>query len=163
MKHTNTETHRRVEAQMRRFGWAPMRQIEPMKADRVGTGELFELWQHDNGSDINICFVQFYGDGQGVEFYVKGTNDNTWAGVEKLLNAPNLGGGDVLADTLAALSTTEQLCLELMEQAQRIDAKLIAATSGNVTETGCELGEIARLRGQLSKNRALITKAGGAS
>jgi len=53
-----------------------------------------------------------------------------------------------------ALEATNALALELMERAARIDRKLLKATGS--PDEGVELGEIARLRGQISRNRSIL-------
>lgn len=88
MKASTTQTHQTAERLLGKYGWRPLRQIEPTKNDRIGNGEFFELWERLSGEFTQLCFVHFYGDGNGVEFYVKGTHGNDWQEVERLLNAP---------------------------------------------------------------------------
>lgn len=56
-------------------------------------------------------------------------------------------------ELMAELKRTGELALELMERAARID-RMLAEAKGATLD--CELGEIARLRGQLSRNNTLI-------
>lgn len=60
------------------------------------------------------------------------------------------------AKLVAALEDTATLAYELMERAAKIDRALIAKDG---REPDCELGEVMRLRGQLSKNRAALQSA----
>jgi len=53
-----------------------------------------------------------------------------------------------------ALEATNRLALELMERAVRIDRKLLVATKS--PDEGVELGEIVRLRQQVSRNRSIL-------
>jgi hypothetical protein len=62
------------------------------------------------------------------------------------------------ADLLQALERTEALAYELMERCAGLDKRLHDATR-QVQE--CELGELARMRGQLSANRAIVSRARG--
>lgn len=62
-------------------------------------------------------------------------------------------------ELLAELSATADLAYELMQRAQEIDRRLLEATKSPAP--GVELGEITRLRQQLSRNRAAIAKAEG--
>jgi len=57
-------------------------------------------------------------------------------------------------ELLARLKETEEVAIELMERAARLSYKA-------AIESGMELSEIRRLRGQLSKNRAAIARAEG--
>jgi hypothetical protein len=55
---------------------------------------------------------------------------------------------------IEALEATNELALELMGRAARIDRKLLVATKS--PDEGVELGEIVRLRQQVSRNRSIL-------
>lgn len=61
-------------------------------------------------------------------------------------------------DLLAELQRTASYAIELMERAARLD-KLLAEANGATLDH--ELGEVIRMRQQLSRNRIAITKATG--
>jgi hypothetical protein len=84
MKHTNTETHRKAEALLRKHNWSPLRQFEPKRDDAIGKGELFEMWRNDAG---RVGVLHFYGDGHGCAFYSAWKDDGTWEGMEAVLSA----------------------------------------------------------------------------
>lgn len=71
------------------------------------------------------------------------------ANARLIARAPNL---------LAELKATETLCLELMKRAAAVDRRLHLALE---LEQEVELGELTRMRSQLSKNRQVIERAEG--
>ena len=85
MKNTNTKVHATTEALLRKLGFSPFRQFEPVKADMIGKGELFEVWKKDSSG--KLLFVHFYGNEAGVEFYAATNCGNTWAQTEAALSA----------------------------------------------------------------------------
>lgn len=84
MKATNTNSHRKAEAMLRKFNFTPYRQFEPKTADTIGKGELFELWKSPNNKFV---FVQFYGGDLGFEVYIPATASNLIFETEKALSA----------------------------------------------------------------------------
>ena len=64
----------------------------------------------------------------------------------------------IAPEMVEALAATNTLALELMERAARLDRMLREATKA--PDERVELGEIVRLRQQLSRNRTILAAAG---
>lgn len=79
MKATNTSSHRKAEALLRKLEFTPFRQFEPKTVDAIGKGELFEVWQAKSGK---LVFVHFYAGDHGFDVFAPVTTANSMEAVE---------------------------------------------------------------------------------
>ncbi len=76
----DTAIHRKAEEILRKHEWSPLRQVEPKRDHSMGKNEVFEIWAKGNVTMV----VHFYGNGNGVEFYMR-QGGNDWASIEAIL------------------------------------------------------------------------------
>jgi hypothetical protein len=84
MKATNTSSHRKAEALLRKLEFTPFRQFEPKTVDAIGKGELFEVWQ---SKSRKLVIVHFFSGDNGFEVYVPATSSNLIVKTEEALAA----------------------------------------------------------------------------